>query len=160
MAIDQEAMDEHVRVTGRLDNVDEFMGEYFRELPGMDRNEMERQPRINETVTRRCNISMTRPTTVPGVSPLERALAIDQEPPNQPFCPLLSGCPPHCYRKGVGRSSLYQRVVLLPVANLLHLQTTPTKHEATPILRELVRPKTKKLTSHIILDVPYSPPYQ
>ena len=64
MAIDQEAMEEHVLTTGELDNVDDFMGEFFRE------GRRDRQPAINTTVTSRCDLTVTRPTMTPGVSKL------------------------------------------------------------------------------------------
>ncbi len=68
MALDQEALDEHVRVTGgELDNVDDFMGSMLRDR-GMDRQGMERGPMINKTVTDICNVTMTRPSTTPDVS--------------------------------------------------------------------------------------------
>ena len=62
MAIDQQAMDEHVRATDDLDNVDDFMGRLFRN------GSQGRDPLIHNNATRRCEISMTRPTTIPGVS--------------------------------------------------------------------------------------------
>lgn len=61
MAIDQEAMDEHVRNTDELSNVDNFMGGFFR-------NDSDMGPIIRDVAIRRCNISMTRPTTTRGVS--------------------------------------------------------------------------------------------
>ena len=60
MAIDQDAMDDHVRETGELRDVDKFMGSMFK---NRDNN-----PIIPENATKRCNISMTRPTTIRGVS--------------------------------------------------------------------------------------------
>lgn len=61
MALDQEAIDEHVRITGDDFNVDDFMGAFFR------RNG-DREPVISDMAPMRCDISMTRPTTTPGVS--------------------------------------------------------------------------------------------
>lgn len=61
MAIDQEAMDEHVRNTDELSNVDNFMGGFFR-------NDSDMGPIIRDVAIRRCNVTMTRPTTTRGVS--------------------------------------------------------------------------------------------
>ncbi len=62
MAIDQQAMDEHVRTTDDLDHVDDFMGRMFRN------DSRGKEPVISPNVSKRCEISMTRPTTIPGVS--------------------------------------------------------------------------------------------
>lgn len=61
MALDQEALDEHIRHTGTIDNMDEFMGGFFRKNFDLD-------PVISSVAPERCEITMTRPTTTPGVS--------------------------------------------------------------------------------------------
>ena len=66
LAMDQQALDEHVRATDDLDNVDDFMGRMFRN------GSQGRDPLISHNASSRCNISMTRPTTIPGVSPLHQ----------------------------------------------------------------------------------------
>lgn len=64
MAMDQEALDEHVRGTdGGFDNVDKLMG-------GFNRPSGDREPIVREEAHNRCNITMTRPVTRPGVRPL------------------------------------------------------------------------------------------
>ena len=71
MAIDQQAMDEHVRATDDLDNVDDFMGRLFRG------GSQGREPLIHSNTSKRCDISMTRPTTIPGVSYIVSVHACD-----------------------------------------------------------------------------------
>lgn len=61
LAMDQEALDEHVRGTGEFDNMDNFGGGFFRQNG-------DNEPMISAEATRRCNMSMTRPVTLPGVS--------------------------------------------------------------------------------------------
>ena len=61
MALDQEALSEHIRHTDSLDNIDEFMAGFFRKNFDME-------PVISSMAPKRCNITMTRPTTTPGVS--------------------------------------------------------------------------------------------
>ena len=60
MAMDQEGMDELVRNTRDIGNVDDFMGR-------MLRDDGDRQPPIRSNVTRRCDLTVTRPGTKPGV---------------------------------------------------------------------------------------------
>ncbi len=56
MAIDQDAMDEHVRNTGELQSIDEFGAGFYHD-------DGEREPLISNMAPRRCNITITRPTT-------------------------------------------------------------------------------------------------
>ena len=62
LAIDQKAMDEHVRGTDRFHDLDDFSANLFR--PGSDRV----PPMIPENATKRCEVSLTRPTNITGVS--------------------------------------------------------------------------------------------
>ena len=62
MAIDQKAMDEHVRGTDNFRDLDDFSTSLFRS--GDERV----RPMIPENATKRCDISMTRPISTPGVS--------------------------------------------------------------------------------------------
>jgi hypothetical protein len=61
MAMDQDALDEHVRTTDQLAETDEFMGNMFR-------GDGDRDPIINGSVPRRCEVIMTRIHNARGVS--------------------------------------------------------------------------------------------
>lgn len=64
MAIDQTLVEEHIRGTDQVRDIDSFMSRLMRGSP----NRM--PPVIPQNSTRRCKVSMTRPTNTPGVSRL------------------------------------------------------------------------------------------
>lgn len=61
MALDQEALQEHIRVTGNLGSADDFMA-------GLFRGDREREPTIPPDATMRCRVEMTLPTNTRDVS--------------------------------------------------------------------------------------------
>ena len=61
MAMDQGALTEQIRGTGRPANVDDLAGSFNR--PNGDRPAL-----VPDGARMRCNVSMSRPVTTPGVS--------------------------------------------------------------------------------------------
>ena len=61
MALDQRAVNEQVDFTDSLKHLDSFLAGFFRDGGG------DAGPVISTAVTERCEISITRPKTIPGV---------------------------------------------------------------------------------------------
>ena len=61
MALDQRAVNEQVAFTDSLQHLDSFLAGFFRD------GDSDAGPVITTTATERCEISISRPKTIPGV---------------------------------------------------------------------------------------------
>lgn len=61
MALDQRAVDEQVAIVGNLRYLDSFLSGFFRDGGGA------LGPVISSETVHRCEVSIVRPTTLPGV---------------------------------------------------------------------------------------------